>query len=456
MSISTNGQGEALPVQPSGPEAAARQAPKRVMGRSWTFTINNPTDDDNPAKWEDVQYLIYQKEVSKTGTPHLQGYVHFPKNKTNVAMKKINNKAHWELARGSVDQNAHYCSKPVAACTCVHCKDLDPATRLAGPFESGTRPQPGKRTDIEEFKDDVKAGKPLLDLVDTHMPLFLKYPSAVKQVRQLYLPARTAQTELVIWYGAPGTGKTTQAKAKWPDAFWLSQLGPKGQVWWDGYDGQETVIIDEFQGFIDIPTMCSLINHSPYTVNVKGTTAKFTSKLVVIISNLHPNKWWPGYPDSYYGMHRRIKEAVECRHFTQVIPRLTLARVDPFPEMVSGKKRSYTEYEASTADSATRVEPVDAQDDEDVNDKVVTNERGAYAATYIASSAEPPGTARAARCAEEDCGNNAWTGSKYFCVHHDPKMPDSAPESELQQFAKQCSDFEKDHPELATFYGAQR
>ena len=455
MSNSANAQGEALPVQLAGPEASARQAPKRVMGRSWTFTINNPTDDDNPAKWDDVQYMIYQKEVSKTGTPHLQGYVHFPKNKTNVATKKLNNKAHWELARGSVDQNAHYCSKPVKDCTCIHCKDLDPAMRLAGPFESGTRPQPGKRTDIEEFKDDVKAGKPLIDLVDTHMPLFLKYPSAVKQIRQIFLPDRKEQTELAIWYGAPGTGKTTEAKAKWPDAFWLSQLGPKGTVWWDGYDGQETVIIDEFQGFIDIPTMCSLINHSPYTVNVKGTTAKFTTKLVVIISNLHPNKWWPGYPDTYYGMHRRIKEAVECRHFMQVIPRLTLARVDPFPGMVSGTKRSYSEIEPAKADSAPRVEPQADDNDEDIDD-IVTNERGAHVQTYTASSAKQPSAPRPAPCIEEDCNNSAWEGSKYFCVYHDPKHTDSASEGEGQSFAKQCNDFEKDHPELATYYGAQR
>lgn len=65
----SGGSSEALPVQLAGPGASARQAPKRVMGRSWTFTINNPTDDDDPAKWNDIQYMIYQKEVSKTGTP---------------------------------------------------------------------------------------------------------------------------------------------------------------------------------------------------------------------------------------------------------------------------------------------------------------------------------------------------------------------------------------------------
>ena len=42
-------------------------------------------------------------------------------------------------------------------------------------------------------------------------------------------------------YGDTGTGKSTHVRTKYPDAFIKSN-----DVWWDGYQGEETVIIEEF------------------------------------------------------------------------------------------------------------------------------------------------------------------------------------------------------------------
>ena len=46
--------------------------------------------------------------------------------------------------------------------------------------------------------------------------------------------------------GAPsGTGKSRWVAATWPDAFWKS---PESK-WWDGYSGQETVVLDDFKDY---------------------------------------------------------------------------------------------------------------------------------------------------------------------------------------------------------------
>jgi len=77
-------------------------AATRSMGRNWLFTINNPTDGDNPEVWKDeVRFAVWQKEKGADGTPHLQGYVVLKNNKRITGMKKMNARAHWEIRKGS-------------------------------------------------------------------------------------------------------------------------------------------------------------------------------------------------------------------------------------------------------------------------------------------------------------------------------------------------------------------
>ena len=57
-------------------------------------------------------YAIVGKEKAKTGTPHLQGFVHFKSKKYLTGLKKlIGNNAHFEVAKGSDVQNKLYCEK---------------------------------------------------------------------------------------------------------------------------------------------------------------------------------------------------------------------------------------------------------------------------------------------------------------------------------------------------------
>ena len=59
-----------------------------------------------------VIYAIVGKEMSASGTRHLQGFVHFKTKKYLKALKKlIGNTAHLEMAKGSDVQNKLYCEK---------------------------------------------------------------------------------------------------------------------------------------------------------------------------------------------------------------------------------------------------------------------------------------------------------------------------------------------------------
>lgn len=77
------------------------------------FTLNNYTNDDivQLSKEFDGHKYIIGKEIGEEGTPHLQGYVEFNVKKSFNALKKINDKIHWEKAKGNRDQNITYCGK---------------------------------------------------------------------------------------------------------------------------------------------------------------------------------------------------------------------------------------------------------------------------------------------------------------------------------------------------------
>lgn len=87
----------------------------RKRARRFCFTLNNwnQIEYDSMSQYFESNgcFYIVGKEVGAEGTPHLQGYVEFKNQKDMTALKKINNRAHWEVAKGTRDQNITYCSK---------------------------------------------------------------------------------------------------------------------------------------------------------------------------------------------------------------------------------------------------------------------------------------------------------------------------------------------------------
>jgi hypothetical protein len=90
-------------------------------------------------------------------------------------------------------------------------------------------------------------------------------------------------------------------------AFWLPR--PRdGGIWWDGYDGQEFVVVDEFEGWFPQVVFKNLINHTPLMVETKGGSVPFLAKTVIFMSNTDPSLWWKrGWAP---GVQRRMQEPI--------------------------------------------------------------------------------------------------------------------------------------------------
>lgn len=86
----------------------------RIRARRWCFTLNNYTDESidvlKRAFLSSTGYVI-GKEIGTNQTPHLQGYVEYKNAKEFNALKKIDNKIHWEKAVADREDNIAYCTK---------------------------------------------------------------------------------------------------------------------------------------------------------------------------------------------------------------------------------------------------------------------------------------------------------------------------------------------------------
>jgi len=257
--------------------------------RNWLFTINNPTIEDKPLDWEGAKYLIFQKERGEEGTLHYQGYVCWEQPKGLAAVKKVNPRAHWEIRRGTHEGAKAYCSKE--------------DTRVEGPWEKGEEPTQGRRNDLQEIKEKLDAGATVADIADSHYSQWCRYRHAFQEYKQIKQPKRDFKTKVCVLWGPTGTGKSSFVREKAGiDCYWKED-----QKWWDGYENQTHVCLDDFYGWIKYHDMLRLLDRYPLRLECKGGQVQFNSKFIWITSNKHPRDWYKDMSEEKYAaLERRI------------------------------------------------------------------------------------------------------------------------------------------------------
>lgn len=268
--------------------------------RAIHFVINNWTDEEfeHLKKMAGVSYLLIGDEIApKTGTPHLQGYCRF-KNPISTKManlkKKFGNRACLFPVKGTGDQNFKYCSKESIK------------------YEYGIRPKgQGNRTDLNNLRDEIVSGKISAEDVALDSPnAYHNYGRTLHKIEDIILRKkfRTWMTTGTWYYGETGTGKSETAfKGFDPTTHyvWKNDNG-----WWDGYTGQETVIIDEFRGQIPFCELLRIMDKFPYDVRRRcREPAPFLTKHVIITSSMHPAEVYHNldFDDKLEQLHRRCK-----------------------------------------------------------------------------------------------------------------------------------------------------
>lgn len=247
--------------------------------RNIMMTINNYSEEEygKVVDYKQARYVVVGKEIGeKCKTPHLQIYMELKNSTKGSTLKNAFPRANIQERRGTQEQAATYCKK-------------------GGDFlELGEMKKQGARTDLLELKDKILAHQLTAEDIAVEDPkTYSQYGRTLHKLEEIAMRKRfrTWKTKGLWLYGPSGTGKSHHWKKDYnPETDYL--YDKKNRGWWDGYTGQERVIIDEFRGGdIDFATILQLMDDIPYTVPRKCIAPfPFLAKEVIITSPLHPRE----------------------------------------------------------------------------------------------------------------------------------------------------------------------
>lgn len=142
-----------------------------------------------------------------------------------------------------------------------------------------------------------------LDLIDAE--LRIRHYSTFKSIARDYM-VRPDQLDGAcgIWiYGLSGSGKTRSANRAYPNAY----LKPLNK-WWDGYQGEETVILDDMDVFHR--DLTSDIKHwadfLPFIAEVKCSSSYARPKKFIVTSQYTIEQIWENDVESLAALKRRF------------------------------------------------------------------------------------------------------------------------------------------------------
>jgi hypothetical protein len=310
------------------------------------FTLNNPEGYKPELEWKDeIKFLVYQLEKGKEETLHLQGYVQFTKNKRLAALKKLCPRAHWEKRQGSHEQAKAYCTKE--------------DTRQSEPVMVGEEPAPGKRNDLDAVKKLIDTGASWKQVADEHFTQFVKYERGLRSYSSLTAKPRDFKTEVIVLYGPTGTGKSLFCRTNAPDAYWY--FPQKDGKWWDGYEGEDDIVIDEFYGQLQWSAALRLFDRYPCQVEVKGRTINFAPKRIFITSNKEPYYWYPSKGDQFQTLNRRLDKIYNLPELG-IVQAVKLPVPPPVPEL---NELMHSDAVDIPAEEPQFVDPFDAETQDD-------------------------------------------------------------------------------------------
>lgn len=271
---------------------------KVCQSRNWCFTDFEMLDFKKIyEQYTDIiRYIGWGKETCpSTGKTHNQGWIQFVNKKRMGGVKKVcqSKKIHLEPCRGDEKANEAYCAKE-------------------GNFQSlGVFVTQGQRSDLEQMYKKIKNGATAEELMDENFGLYCRYRGGIKDALEIANKKkckRFRHVKVEYVHGETGTGKTRWAMEQDPDLFKIHGTSLK---WFDGYNGEKTLLIDEYANDVKITKMLGICDGYQLRLPIKGGFTYANWDRVIITSNIH-------YDDLHFQASQAHRDALK-RRVTRVI-----------------------------------------------------------------------------------------------------------------------------------------
>lgn len=292
---------------------------KTSKRRKWFFTIwkMNINWGEIFAEYSDiVRFIIGQKEKAPTsGRLHWQGCIHMYNPCTMTKIRKMLGLGCGENSgdlRPQLGNNAQVRAYVHKLKTCQGER-----------FEFGSPSQQGIRSDLEDIKRRIEKGESHYSISQDHFMSYARYSRWAKEYQGLHLKKlskRYRQIDVEILSGPTDVGKTRKAYDKHDiNDIYKINCGD-GLKWFDGYEGQKILILDEFKNQAQLTRILDFLDGHQCRLEVKGGTTYANWEKIYITTNLKREEIYPNIKSHLVApFWRRVDKFIDLYPKNEVI-----------------------------------------------------------------------------------------------------------------------------------------
>lgn len=261
-----------------------RSNSNRRQGIFWCLTV--PGHAYVPYLPEGIRWVRGQRELGAGGFDHWQLVCAFKSKQSLRGVREYFGPYHAKLSRSE------------SANDYVWKED----TRVEGTqFEFGTKPMAiNSKVDWDHVWEAATRG----DLSTIPAGVRVRSYFALRAIASFHVQCKDMARSTVVYWGGTGLGKSSEVRKHAGQDHYSKDPRTK---FWDGYQGEADVIIDEYRGDIAISHLLRWLDNFAVRVEIKGSSVPLQAQRFWITSNIPPRQWYPDLDDdSFAALLRRL------------------------------------------------------------------------------------------------------------------------------------------------------